>query len=89
MNEPKPLTTKRKLYTVQGGDTLSEISMRELGTSKRWQEIVKLNPGIDPNRLKVGSRLVLPGSGAPRTAGSAPGTERPTRASPRPGLPLE
>ncbi|MCZ6598034.1 MAG: LysM peptidoglycan-binding domain-containing protein [Planctomycetota bacterium] len=58
--EPKPRPGSRQLYTVQSGDTLSEISLRELGTSKRWPEIVKLNLGLDPARLKVGSRLVMP-----------------------------
>jgi nucleoid-associated protein YgaU len=54
---------KRRIYEVQKGDTLSEIASAELGTSKRWREIVELNPGLDPARLKVGVRLVLPTEG--------------------------
>ena len=54
---------KRRIYEVRKGDTLSEIASAELGTSKRWREIVELNPGLDPARLKVGVRLVLPTEG--------------------------
>jgi nucleoid-associated protein YgaU len=57
------------VYVVQEGDTLTDISMRELGTWKRYEEIVELNPGLDPRRLRVGTRLVLP---ADRVASSAP-----------------
>ena len=47
-------------YLVKKGDVLSRIAQRELGSSKRWREIVELNPGLDPNRLLVGARLRLP-----------------------------
>lgn len=47
-------------YVVQKGDVLSVIAQRRLGSAKRWNEIVALNPGLDPNRLSVGARLVMP-----------------------------
>jgi nucleoid-associated protein YgaU len=49
-----------RLYEIKAQDTLSEIAMRELGTWKRWQEIVDLNPGLDPNHLRKGARIKLP-----------------------------
>ncbi len=53
-------TERSPLYTVQPGDTLSEVAQRELGASGRWSEIVELNPGLDPHRLIVGQVLELP-----------------------------
>ena len=62
-------------YVVRAKDTLSEIAQRELGSSRRWPEIVAANPGLDPARLKVGQTLALPAgarSSAPQTAGVRP-----------------
>ncbi|CAE7154119.1 unnamed protein product [Symbiodinium necroappetens] len=55
-----PATTRT--YTVAKGDTLSEISQKQLGTSKRWEEIMELNADkIDePTDLYVGLKLKLP-----------------------------
>lgn len=65
---------RQREHVVARGETLSQISMEQLGTSRRWQEIVALNPGLDPNSLRVGQKIKLPGAGAavdvasPRTA---------------------
>lgn len=48
-------------YEIRPGDTLGEISLRHLGTVKRWREIVTLNPGLDPDRIVAGRVLTLPG----------------------------
>ncbi len=59
---PQPVAAQgERIYRVQKGDVLSVISQRELGTSKRWKEIVALNPEVDPERLIVGQKLILPG----------------------------
>ena len=47
-------------YSVQPGDTLGQIAQNNLGTWTRWKEIAELNPGVDPDRLQEGQRLVLP-----------------------------
>ena len=53
-------------YSVRKGDSLGMIAQRELGTASRWKEIVAHNPGIEPNRLAVGAKLVMPeGLGLP------------------------
>jgi nucleoid-associated protein YgaU len=51
-----------RTYRVQDGDTLSMIAQRELGTSKRWQEIYELNRRVldDKVTIKVGMELKLP-----------------------------
>lgn len=64
-------------YTVQAGDTLTAIAQRELGSAKRWQEILGANPGLDPAKLRVGKALQIPGSSAravasPNTASAKP-----------------
>lgn len=53
--------TSGRSTTVKKGDTLSSIAKRELGSANRHGEILALNPGVDPNRLRVGQTLKLPG----------------------------
>jgi LysM repeat protein len=52
---PIVLTTA---YTVKKGDTISEIAYRY---RLRWQDILGVNPGLDPKRLRVGRVIQLPG----------------------------
>ncbi|MDA1265767.1 MAG: LysM peptidoglycan-binding domain-containing protein [Planctomycetota bacterium] len=54
-----------RTYKIKSGDVLGVISQRELGTSKRWNEIVALNPGLDPKKLLVGTTILLPAGGTP------------------------
>ncbi len=61
-------TTGLSTYTVVGGDTLSQISYKTLGTSKRWREIQALNGNLDPSALYAGAVLKIP-SGAAAPAG--------------------
>ncbi len=52
-----------KTYAVKPGDSLSKIAKLQLGSSSRWSEIYKLNKqviGKDPNKIKVGQKLVMP-----------------------------
>ena len=49
-------------YTVKDKDTLSSIAKNVLGDEKRWQEIAKLNPQINPNRIKAGMVINIPAS---------------------------
>lgn len=53
-------------YVVQSGDTLSTISLKTLGTSKRWTEIRDLNKSVIPadGRLKIGMKLKIPARAA-------------------------
>ena len=47
-----------KIYTVKKGDMLSKIASRH---NVKMSEILRLNGLTDPNRLRVGQSLVLPG----------------------------
>ena len=49
-------------YVVKRGDTLGKIAKRILGSSKRWREIARANPQINPNNLRVGDKLTIPGA---------------------------
>ncbi len=55
-------------YTVEEGDTLSDIARYELGKSSRWPEIHALNRdvlGDDYDYLVPGTELILPGGSRP------------------------
>jgi nucleoid-associated protein YgaU len=57
-----------RTYVVKPGDSLSAISQRTLGTSKRWEELMALNEISDPTKIRVGQVLNLPGGGLGATA---------------------
>lgn len=56
----KPGKIELASYTVKRGDTLGNISLKTLGTSKRWQEIVDLNNLDDEDALTPGAVLKIP-----------------------------
>jgi len=75
---PRELAPKE--YVVQSGDSLSKIAARH-GLSTR--ELAELNNLQDPNKIRVGQKLVLPGYAAP-----APKRDKPSPApkrTPSPG----
>jgi len=53
-----------RTYVVKPGDSLERIARRELGEGSRWRELQSLNGGVDPLKLYVGRKLVLPGGEA-------------------------
>jgi len=53
-------TASADVYVVKAGDTLGEISMKLLGTSKRADEFVTLNKLDDANDIRVGMKLKVP-----------------------------
>ena len=55
-----PAAGDANVHVVKGGETLSDISKLHYGTTTKWKEIVKANPGIDPEGLKVGQKIKLP-----------------------------
>ena len=59
-NEPAASEQENRSYVVQKGDSLWEISDRELGDGHRYSEIAALNNIENPSAINVGQRLVLP-----------------------------
>lgn len=55
-----PVATQARYYVIQKGDNYSEISLRELRTSRRWKEIADLNPGMPEGKLIPGEKLLMP-----------------------------
>ena len=49
-------------YTIQRGDILGRISSQFYGTSQKWQLIVAANPGLNPESLRSGQRIWIPGA---------------------------
>jgi len=47
-------------YVIQPGDRLETISRQVYGTSRHWRRILEANPGLDPKRLSIGRRIVIP-----------------------------
>ncbi len=52
-----PTAGGQRTYIVEGGDTLSDIAVR-FGTTV--DAIVALNPGLDPDALRIGAELRIP-----------------------------
>lgn len=52
----KTSTTSRKTYVVKSGDSLSLIAEK---TGVGVEELVRLNPGVDPQSLRTGQKLKL------------------------------
>ena len=83
---PKPVVAKPaaapkskggRTYVVKSGDTLAKIAARECGTSKAATQIAALNPNINPDRIKVGDKLVLPATSEKSlVAAAAPASSR-------------
>lgn len=62
-----PAAPSNSTYVVQAGDSLSAISQRTLGTSRRWEELMALNGISNPASIQPGQVLKLPGGGRPAT----------------------
>lgn len=54
-------------YVVQKGDTLQKISKKFYGSYAKWSRIYEANRNVlgDPDKLKVGMKLCVPGASAP------------------------
>ena len=51
---PATTTTAARYYTIQTGDTLGSVALKENTTVA---DLLRLNPGIDPEALHVGQRV--------------------------------
>jgi nucleoid-associated protein YgaU len=71
---PRASSSTGATYVVRSGDTLSRIAARMLGDGGRWRDLVAANPGLDPNRLLVGKKIVIPGARPAELASATPRT---------------
>lgn len=59
-SEPAAAPAVTRTYVVLKGDSLGRIAQKLLGSSKRTDEIVKLNNLKDPDDIRVGQTLKIP-----------------------------
>lgn len=53
---------KSFIHTVRwSGETLSRISWWYTGAGQNWPEIVKANEGLDPRKMRIGDKIIIPG----------------------------
>lgn len=57
---PRFSPDRTRFFTVQEGDTLSEIAEREYGDSELWRLIAKANNIENPRLLTTGAKLEMP-----------------------------
>jgi LysM repeat protein len=65
LQPPQPAVQE---YVVQRGDTFDSIG-RKYGIS--WKAIQEANPNVNPTRLQIGQKIVIPAPGATATAAPA------------------
>ena len=51
-------------HLVENGDTLTSIAAQYYGDGRKFKLIVDANPGLNPNRLRLGAKLVIPAEAA-------------------------
>lgn len=66
-------------YTIQSGDTVYSIAQK---FGVHWGAIIDANPNLDPRKLAVGSKLIIPGA---QSVPPAPPKAGPTRPARNPG----
>ena len=49
-----------RICEIQTNETLRSIAARELGSANQWNEIKRLNPDLDPKKLKPGTKIKMP-----------------------------
>lgn len=72
-----------KKYTIQPGDTLGTIAKKFYGNASKYTEIAEANNISNPNVVRVGQELVLPGieDDTAETPAAAPAPEKPATPS--------
>lgn len=63
----QPATQKGYEYQVKSGDTVAAIvsAYQQSGVKVTLNQVLKANPGLNPNRLKVGQKIFIPDPAAP------------------------
>ena len=52
--------TGERVHEVVRKDTLYSLAKRYYGDGKKWPTIQDANPGVVPERLRVGQKLIIP-----------------------------
>ncbi len=57
---PASLSGSYRTYIISKGDSFERIARIELGSARRVSEVMRLNPNVDPRRLRLGKKIKLP-----------------------------
>ena len=69
--KPKPAVAATRVYKVRKNETLSEIALKQLGSTRYVKQIMAVNPGLT-DRIYIGQRIKLPAKKkSSRSRGSA------------------
>jgi 5'-nucleotidase / UDP-sugar diphosphatase len=49
-----------RTYTIKPGDNLWNIAKEVYGDGTKYQRIIDANPGINPDNMKPGTKIVIP-----------------------------
>jgi nucleoid-associated protein YgaU len=84
LTPPANAPSTAQVHTVENGDTLTSIAAQYYGDGRKFKLIVDANPGINPNRLRLGAKLSIPAlatvvNDAPAADPMAPVTLDPTK----------
>ena len=58
--KPTPEPAPGRTYTVKPGDNLWNISKDVYGDGTKYQRILDANPGLNPDHMKPGTKIVIP-----------------------------
>ena len=74
---PKPIhpPLAANEYEIKEGDTFTSIAIAKFHDHRFADKIAALNPGVDPNKLKIGQRIKLPPKPATSQAVSRPASQ--------------
>ena len=64
-------SAKGREHIVQFGETLSSISAAAYGNPNFYPHILRANPTVDPNRIRPGTKIILPDAATVRPAAAA------------------
>lgn len=59
-----PGSPASRTYIIRSGDSLSRIAQELLGAERHWPALLAANPGLVPERLRVGQTINLPDAAA-------------------------
>ena len=95
----KATTSAVKIHEVEAGETLSSLSLKYLGTHRRFNDLFEANRDIlkSPDSLQIGMKIKIPqeqgetqsASSAGASVSSGAAAELPVAPKPKPGTPAE
>jgi 5'-nucleotidase / UDP-sugar diphosphatase len=58
--EAEPSPQGARSHTIAAHDTPWNLAVKYYGDGKQWKKIVDANPGLTPERMPIGKKIVIP-----------------------------